>query len=216
MRSAVNAWLEDISFRTGVTALIVVAALVIGGAIAAIDLTAYGGGSSPRHAPAAQALPATPQTASTAPASRPHTALPRHRPRPPGHTAPVAAAPAAAVPATAQTAPSPRPTARPRPGHHHQRAFPGWTRWPGGWRPGHKHGHHPGHRQGWPPGDEQGQQAGNEQGQARGDEHGWQARGPHGRHAGPHERSRPGRHARHAAGRHHRHSGDAETRQHAG
>ena len=51
IRTAVYAWLEEISFRTGVTALIVVAAIIIGGAIAAVDLAAYGGGrSAVRHA----------------------------------------------------------------------------------------------------------------------------------------------------------------------
>lgn len=192
------AWLEEINFRTGVTVLIVVAAIVIGGTIAAIDLAAFGGPSAVRHAPVAQALPATPQTASTAPASRPETALPRpqHDPR---HTAvPVAAA----IPAAAQTPPNARPGSAPRPSHHHGRGLTG------GWRPGHGHGRPSGHRHGGPGGDEQGQPG--EHG------HGWLGRGSDGRHAGARERGRHGRQAGHAAGRHERHPGDPGARRRAG
>jgi hypothetical protein len=192
IRTAVYLWLEEISFRTGVTALIVVAAIIIGGAIAAVDLAAYGGGrSAVRHAPAGQALPAPPQTASTAPASGPETGLPRprHDPGPPRHTAiPVAAA----IPA-AQTAPTNQPASPSRPDHRHQRGFPGWSRWPGGWRSEHRHGWPGGH--GWPHG------------------HG---QGLDGRPAAPHERARPGRHAGHAPGRAERHPGGADALHHAG
>ena len=227
IRTAVYAWLEEISFRTGVTALIVVAAIIIGGAIAAVDLAAYGGGrSAVRHAPAGQALPAPPQTASTAPASGPETALPRprHDPGPPRHTAiPVAAA----IPA-AQTAPSNPPASPPRPDHHHQRGFPGWSRRPGGWRPEHRHGWPGGH--GWPHGHGQGRARGDgtagptgtgRAGRGRqagppGDGPGRHGQGLDGRHADPHERARPGRAAGHAPGRPERHPGGTDALHHAG
>jgi hypothetical protein len=161
----VNAWLEEISFRAGVTALIAVAAIIIGGAIA-VDLTAQGGGPpEARHAPAGQALPALPQTTSTGPASGPQSALPRlrHDARPPGHAA-VPAAPAvpvaAVVPAAPQTAPA-NPASPPRPDHHRQRGFPGWSRWSRGWQPEHRHGWPHGHGHGWP--------HGHGHGEARGD-----------------------------------------------
>jgi len=197
----VYAWLEEISFRSGVTALIVVAAVVVGGTIAAIDLAEFGGPAAVRHTPAAQALPATPQTASTAPASGPETALPRlrHDPGPPRHTAvPVAAA----VPAAAQAPPSAPPASPPRPSHHHRRGFPVRS------RPGHGHGR--------PQGDQQGRPRGDEQGRPREDGHGWHGQGPDGRHRGSRDHGRHGRHAGHAAGRHERHPGDEDARHHAG
>ena len=151
MRTAVNAWLEEISFRTGITALIAVAAISIGGAIA-VDLTAYDGGpSGARHAPAEQALPAAPQTTSTAPASGPQPALPRPRqgPRPPRRAAvPVAAA----IPAAPQTAQA-NPASPPRPDHHQQRGLHGWSRWSRGWQPEHRHGWPHGHGHGGARGD---------------------------------------------------------------
>src|SRR5437660_11437151 len=103
IRAAVYAWLEEISFRTGVTALVSVAAVIAGGALAAVDLTAYGRRSAvPPAAAIGQAQRAVPQTASATPSSGPETALPRPRParRPARHAAsPVAAG----IPAAPQT-----------------------------------------------------------------------------------------------------------------
>ena len=117
LRDVVNGWLEEISFRTGMTMAAVVLVIVAGIAVGAVLLPGNGHASDRKPAQA-NPRPVVATTASRSPSKAPTTPPATTTTAPPATSAPVATTPAAApspTPSTRQPTETPSPTPSPTP-----------------------------------------------------------------------------------------------------